>query len=154
MAATGRVSRRVMNQLTAKLVASAAATAMPREISSARARAWSRCCARSGGTAPTARCRWSRNSPGAMTTATTTRVSAPEATMSAWAVTAGSPAGGRAGCGGCVWPLAGSHPVADAAHGADVAGVFGIVVELAAQVADVDVDDVFVAVPLAAPHPF
>src|SRR6266545_3732435 len=84
VAAIGRVRRRVTNQLTASVVARAAATAMPSDSSSACARAWSRWWARSGGTGPTARCRWSRNRPGATTTATTTRVTAPAITIRAW----------------------------------------------------------------------
>ena len=48
------------------------------------------------------------------------------------------------------------HPVAqavaDAADGAHVAGLGRVVAELAAQVPDVDVDEVLVAVPVGAPH--
>src|SRR5205814_10371080 len=65
--------------------------------------------------------------------------------------------GWRAGCrcpdgpaGGC-GPSAGTHPVADTAHGADVAGTGCVVAELVPQIADVHVDDVVVAVPFAAP---
>ena len=44
-----------------------------------------------------------------------------------------------------------SHPVADAADGGDVARLGGVVVELLAEVGDVDVDDVFVADPGGVP---
>ena len=47
--------------------------------------------------------------------------------------------------------IAGSHPVAEAADGADEPGLGGVVAQLAPQVADVDVDQVLVADPLGPP---
>ena len=46
---------------------------------------------------------------------------------------------------------AGAHPIPDAAHGGDEVGRARVVGELAAQIGDVDVDEVVVAEPVLAP---
>ena len=61
----------------------------------------------------------------------------------------GSASGGAAAAGPSP---AGAHPVSDAADGADEVRGARVVGELAAQVGDVDVDEVVVAEPVLAPH--
>ena len=52
------------------------------------------------------------------------------------------------------WSLAGAHAIPDSAHGGDETGLGCVVAELASQVADMDVDEMFVADPRALAHDF
>ena len=87
--------------------------------------------------------------------ATTSRVAAPASTTSPIAANSRS---AQPGLAPAPYEPARAHPgpspVADPAHGQDVAGVGRVVAELAANVSDVDVDQVLVADPAAAPDVF